>query len=108
MAASCALIDNAAGQTCLEALAMGLPVVAYRPLPGHGREGVARMAELGLSEQASDGDGLRRALDEAAAPGAARDRRVAAGRALARPDGDGPSRHVRSLARLATLAGARK
>jgi UDP-N-acetylglucosamine:LPS N-acetylglucosamine transferase len=105
MAASRALIDNAAGQTCLEALAMGLPVVAYRPLPGHGREGVARMAELGLSEQASDADGLLRALDRAAAPGAARQHRVAAGRALASLS-RGSEGHLASLARLADSAGA--
>ncbi|MEK8142052.1 hypothetical protein NKH18_03740 [Streptomyces sp. M10(2022)] len=37
MAASSALIDNAAGQTALEALAVGVPVVGYRPIPGHGR-----------------------------------------------------------------------
>ncbi|WP_406729590.1 hydrogenase formation protein HypD [Streptomyces sp. GD-15H] len=48
------LVDNAAGQTAVQALASGLPVVGYRPLPGHGTEGVRRMAALGVSEIAPD------------------------------------------------------
>ncbi|WP_374225536.1 galactosyldiacylglycerol synthase [Streptomyces sp. Vc74B-19] len=57
-----ALVDNAAGQTAVQALAAGLPVVGHRPLPGHGADGVRRMAELGLSEAAVDGPSLLRAL----------------------------------------------
>jgi UDP-N-acetylglucosamine:LPS N-acetylglucosamine transferase len=37
MAAADVLVDNAGGLTCWEALARGLPVVVFRPLPGHGR-----------------------------------------------------------------------
>jgi len=48
------LIENAAGQTAMEAFAVGLPVLSYRPLPGHGKAGVLRMAELGLSSFAAD------------------------------------------------------
>ncbi|CAM5263648.1 Glycosyltransferase OS=Streptomyces tendae OX=1932 GN=GUR47_29070 PE=3 SV=1 [Streptomyces tendae] len=77
-----ALIDNAAGQTAVQALAAGLPVVGHRPIPGHGAAGVRRMAELGVSEAAEDGDALLRALRRLTAPGRARRRRVAAGRAL--------------------------
>lgn len=33
-----ALIDNAAGQTAVQALAAGLPVVGHRPIPGHGAD----------------------------------------------------------------------
>jgi UDP-N-acetylglucosamine:LPS N-acetylglucosamine transferase len=63
MAACGALVDNAAGQTALEALAVGTPVVGYRPIPGHGAEGVRRMAELGLTEYAADSWQLVQALD---------------------------------------------
>jgi UDP-N-acetylglucosamine:LPS N-acetylglucosamine transferase len=82
MAAASAFIDNAAGQTAQEALAAGLPVVSYRPIPGHGAEGVRRMAELGVSENAADPEHLLRSLAELTTPGPPRDRRIAAGRAL--------------------------
>jgi UDP-N-acetylglucosamine:LPS N-acetylglucosamine transferase len=54
MRGSDVLVENAAGQTAMEAFAIGLPVVSYRPLPGHGRAGVSRMAELGLTSLADD------------------------------------------------------
>jgi UDP-N-acetylglucosamine:LPS N-acetylglucosamine transferase len=53
LAASRALVDNAAGQTALEALAVGSPVVGYRPIPGHGADGVRAMAALGLTSYAA-------------------------------------------------------
>lgn len=62
MAAASALIDNAAGQTAVQALAAGLPVVGYRPIAGHGRQGVARMAQIGVTEFARDADELVHAL----------------------------------------------
>ena len=34
MAAAYALVDNAAGLTCREAMAAGVPVISYRPIPG--------------------------------------------------------------------------
>nr|WP_063484347.1 galactosyldiacylglycerol synthase [Streptomyces ambofaciens] len=77
-----ALVDNAAGQTAVQALAAGLPVVGYRPIPGHGADGVRRMAALGVAEFAGDDDALLRALRRLTAPGPARRKRVAAGRAL--------------------------
>ncbi|MBM9506166.1 MGDG synthase family glycosyltransferase [Actinacidiphila acididurans] len=72
MAASTALIDNAAGQTAMEALAVGLPVVGHRPIPGHGADGVRTMAALGLTEYAADSWQLLQALDRitACGPGA--------------------------------------
>ncbi|MFB7085002.1 galactosyldiacylglycerol synthase [Streptomyces sp. NPDC056296] len=77
-----ALVDNAAGQTAVQALAAGLPVVGYRPIPGHGAAGVRGMAALGVSEVAEDGAGLLGALRRLTAPGPARRERIAAGRAL--------------------------
>ncbi|MBF9067213.1 galactosyldiacylglycerol synthase [Streptacidiphilus sp. NEAU-YB345] len=65
LAGATALVDNAAGQTALQALALGVPVVGYRPLPGHGRDGVRAMADLGLSRLADTPADLVSALDEA-------------------------------------------
>jgi hypothetical protein len=86
MHAARALVDNAAGQTAVQALAAGLPVVGYRPIPGHGADGVRRMAALGLSDMAGDETGLVTALRRLATDGRARDDRIAAGRALFRDD----------------------
>jgi UDP-N-acetylglucosamine:LPS N-acetylglucosamine transferase len=58
------LVENAAGQTAMEAFAVGLPVLSYRPLPGHGKAGVLRMAELGLSSFAADDAQLPSLIDE--------------------------------------------
>ncbi|KEG44148.1 galactosyldiacylglycerol synthase [Streptomyces griseorubens] len=82
-----ALVDNAAGQTAAQALAAGLPVVGHRPLPGHGAEGVRRMAGLGLSEAADDGTALLGVLDRIVTEGPGeRERRAARGRAVFRAD----------------------
>ncbi|MGW5504885.1 MGDG synthase family glycosyltransferase [Streptomyces rochei] len=80
--ASRALVDNAAGQTAVQALAAGLPVVGHRPIPGHGAQGVRRMAALGVSEVAEDDAALLGVLRRLTAPGPARRERIAAGRAL--------------------------
>ncbi|MET9254116.1 galactosyldiacylglycerol synthase [Streptomyces sp. NPDC003717] len=77
-----ALVDNAAGQTAVQALAAGMPVVGYRPIPGHGADGVRRMAALGLSDHAEDDTALLGALRRLTADGPARRTRIAAGRAL--------------------------
>lgn len=63
MSGAYALIDNAAGLTAREALAAGVPVVSYRPIPGHGRDGARAMAAAGLSVHACDAVGLLAALD---------------------------------------------
>lgn len=90
LAAAAALLDNAAGQTALQALAVGVPVVGWRPIPGHGAAGVRRMAELGLSDYARTPDALLEALDRLVPRGPARDRRIAAGRGLLGADAVGP------------------
>lgn len=95
--ASRVLIDNAAGQTAVQALACGTPVVGYRPLPGHGAEGVRRMAALGVSETATDADALLGALRRLSVDGPYRDQRIARGRQLFRGD---------VLDRVSALAGA--
>ncbi|MDT3400861.1 galactosyldiacylglycerol synthase, partial [Streptomyces sp. B1866] len=86
MAAARALVDNAAGQTAVQALAAGLPVVGYRPIPGHGAAGVRRMAAEGLTDHAPDPGRLVASLDALTADGPVRERRIAVGRALFRAD----------------------
>jgi UDP-N-acetylglucosamine:LPS N-acetylglucosamine transferase len=88
MGASDVLVDNAAGQTALQALAVGLPVIGYQPIPGHGAESVSRMAGLGLSDHARDPGQLLGFLTALCAPGPRRERRVVAGRALFAADAD--------------------
>jgi len=83
MRASDVLVDNAAGQTAMEALATGLPVVTFAPLPGHGRDGARRMESLGLSTFAADRAQLRQAIAMLAARDSAlRHRQIEVGRAL--------------------------
>ncbi|MFD5427686.1 galactosyldiacylglycerol synthase [Streptomyces sp. NPDC127084] len=80
------LVDNAAGQTAVQALAAGVPVVGYRPIPGHGAEGVRRMAAAGLSVRARDAAGLVAAVGRLAGDGPDRDRLVARGATVFRAD----------------------
>lgn len=56
------LVENAGGLTCQEALSCGLPVVTYRPIPGHGRVNAAILAEAGLTRLAPSADHLCRVL----------------------------------------------
>lgn len=53
MAAADVVLENAGGLTSMEALAMGVPVVSFHPIPGHGRANVAAMAASGLLAWAS-------------------------------------------------------
>jgi UDP-N-acetylglucosamine:LPS N-acetylglucosamine transferase len=52
MAAADVLVDNAGGVTCAEALASGLPVVLFRPLPGHGRLSAETLDVAGVAPYA--------------------------------------------------------
>lgn len=81
MAVAYALVDNAAGLTCREAFAAGLPVVSYRPIPGHGRDGVLAMARAGLSVHTDDAARLVAELDRLGDP-VVRSRLVARAAAL--------------------------
>jgi UDP-N-acetylglucosamine:LPS N-acetylglucosamine transferase len=90
LAASAALLDNAAGQTALQALAVGVPVIGWRAIPGHGLEGVRRMAQLGLSDYATSTPELLQALGRLVPDGAYREQRIEAGRRLGDADAVGP------------------
>ncbi|MYQ74239.1 galactosyldiacylglycerol synthase [Streptomyces sp. SID4934] len=75
------LVDNAAGQTAVQALAAGVPVLAWRPLPGHGRDGARSMATAGLSTYARDPDDLLAGVRRLLRPGPVRTGQVERGRA---------------------------
>ena len=59
MAAADCIVQNAGGVTCLEAIELGLPIVMYRPLPGHGRMNARVMSESRVARVAEDGAALR-------------------------------------------------
>lgn len=63
MAASDVVLENAGGLMAMEAMAIGTPVVSFQPIPGHGRENVARMDEAGVSVYARSEAQLLEALD---------------------------------------------
>lgn len=63
MAAADVLVENAGGLSSKEALRVGLPVVTFRPIAGHGRHDASALAELGLTDLVDDEAGLRAALE---------------------------------------------
>jgi UDP-N-acetylglucosamine:LPS N-acetylglucosamine transferase len=62
MAAADVLIENAGGLTSKEALRVGLPVVTFRPITGHGRHDASALAALGLTDLVDDEAALRAAV----------------------------------------------
>ncbi|ATW47098.1 MGDG synthase family glycosyltransferase [Streptomyces peucetius] len=86
MASARLLIDNAAGQTAVQALAAGLPVVGYRPMAGHGATGVRAMAAEGVTVSAGSLGELLWRVDELVVSGPLRERQLARAAALFRDD----------------------
>jgi len=89
------LVENAGGLTALEAMASGVPVATYRPIPGHGRANAATMSRAGVATW------IRRRADLAPtllrlAEGPLGGRQRAAGLALFRTD---PAQVVAAVAR---------
>ncbi|MDN5748338.1 MAG: hypothetical protein L0H64_07505, partial [Pseudonocardia sp.] len=82
MSASDVLVDNAGGMCSKEALGLGLPVVTFRPIAGHGRDDAAALARLRLTDVVTDERGLVHALDRLARDPQRYSDRVARGRAL--------------------------
>jgi processive 1,2-diacylglycerol beta-glucosyltransferase len=72
MTAADALVENAGGLTCMEAFAVGLPVITYLPIAGHGKDNAEMMARSGVNHYARDEDELHLRLREVTAPGPAR------------------------------------
>jgi UDP-N-acetylglucosamine:LPS N-acetylglucosamine transferase len=58
------LVENAGGLTAMEAMACGVPVLTYRPIPGHGTANAAAMARAGVSRWVRSPAGLGPALVE--------------------------------------------
>lgn len=67
MLAADAMVENAGGLMAMEAMALGTPVVSFEPIPGHGRENVARMDEVGVSRYARSERELLAILDRVVA-----------------------------------------
>ena len=63
MSAADALVENAGGLTCMEAFAVGLPVITFRPIAGHGKDNAEMMARAGVNCYARDDE---RAADDPA------------------------------------------
>ncbi len=82
MAASDALVENAGGLTAMEALSIGLPIISYKPIAGHGKQNTREMSEAGVSRLARGRTQLLADLAEVTVPGAARQSLVAAGQAM--------------------------
>lgn len=62
MAAADCLIQNAGGVTCLEAMAVGRPIIIYCPIPGHGHLNARFMEQVGVARWARDADELHEML----------------------------------------------
>ena len=77
MAACDVMVENAGGLTANEAFAVGLPVVTFLPIAGHGRDNAEGMSELGVTRYARDADELREALTELSRPCPARQGQIA-------------------------------
>ncbi len=82
MSASDALVENAGGLTCMEAFAVGLPVITFRPIAGHGKDNAEMMARAGVNCYARDEDELADILRTVTRPGPERDALVDTARLL--------------------------
>jgi processive 1,2-diacylglycerol beta-glucosyltransferase len=82
MAACDAMVENAGGLTANEAFAVGLPVITFKPIAGHGKDNAEGMAEIGVSRYARTDDELRDALEDVTGRGPARDAQIARAAAL--------------------------
>jgi hypothetical protein len=95
MAAADCLVENAGGLTSMEALSVGLPIISFKPIAGHGKENTAEMDEVGVSKSARSPEHLLQLLDVVTAPGPTRAAMIKAGRAMFMSD---PAEHVVELA----------
>ena len=84
MAACDALVENAGGLTSLEAMRVGLPVVSFDPIAGHGKENTTAMDAVGVARLATDASRLVTLLEVVTTPGPDRDEQVARASAMFR------------------------
>jgi UDP-N-acetylglucosamine:LPS N-acetylglucosamine transferase len=99
MAAADALVENAGGLTAMEALSVGLPIVSFHPIAGHGKENTAEMQAAGVSRVARNARELLVLLDQVTVAGPIRTTIVDAGKAMFALD---PTRFVTHAARVGT------
>ncbi len=95
MSASDALVENAGGLTCMEAFAVGLPVITFKPIAGHGKDNAEMMARAGVNCYARDEAELHDMLRKVTRPGPERDALVDTARTLFVAD---PADDVQELA----------
>ncbi len=103
MAAADALVENAGGLTSMEALSVGLPIISFKPIAGHGKENTSEMDEAGVSRLADTPGQLLELLEVVTTPGPTRAAMTAAGRAMFASD---PVDHVLETAATARAAEA--
>jgi processive 1,2-diacylglycerol beta-glucosyltransferase len=117
MAACDVLVENAGGLTSLEAMGARLPLVTFRPIPGHGRNSAAAMSAAGVTSLARDGEELVADLGQLGRPGPTRTAQLAAAAQLFSGDAAGavvatatfgapPGPRLRPVARVARAASA--
>jgi UDP-N-acetylglucosamine:LPS N-acetylglucosamine transferase len=82
MSAADALVENAGGLTCMEAFAVGLPVITFKPIAGHGKDNAEMMARAGVNCYARDEHELATMLRQVTRPGPERDALVHTARRL--------------------------
>lgn len=82
MGASDVVVENAGGLTCMEAFRVGVPVVTYRPIPGHGLDNAAHMHRAGVNRYVHSSEELAATLRELGSATAPRTDQVARATAL--------------------------
>ncbi len=65
MAAADCLLQNAGGMTCTEAIEVGLPIVIFDPIPGHGKLNALIMEQAGAALQVGSPEDLQALLGAA-------------------------------------------
>jgi processive 1,2-diacylglycerol beta-glucosyltransferase len=99
------VIENAGGLTAFETLSLGVPLVSYRPIPGHGRDNIRAMVAARVTTWPDTELELLATVAELAADTPTRTAQIAAGLAMFRED---PTERILALAaerRAGTVAG---
>ncbi len=86
MRAADVLVENAGGLSAMEAAASLLPIVSFRPIPGHGAANVEAMAEAGVGAYPRSEEEFGDVLRELSIAGARREMQVAAAAAMFRAE----------------------
>ncbi|MFZ4515291.1 MAG: MGDG synthase family glycosyltransferase [Acidimicrobiia bacterium] len=82
MGAADIVVENAGGLTCMEAFRAGVPVITYRPIPGHGRDNAQHMMQAGVTRFVEDDECLASVIHALRPGGIEREEQVARASAL--------------------------